>query len=257
MATDTPLWTRPLIALDASAFYLRKLTWPADLTIIYGRTPQVVLDSGAAYYTWLVPLLVGAIAWSLRRRVRWLWLGFATFVIGLLPVLGFARFMFQIHSTVADHYLYLPMLGVAIAVAGAVSIRPTAPVVCVAAAVLLVLSLLSVIQIKHWRDSASLYARVLAIHPQSAFAHAGLGRAYAESNRIRDAIREFEAAVRLAPTSRTAHASLAQAYLLDGRPTDAVKHATIAISLAAPGADTSWERYILDQAAQATTQPAP
>jgi hypothetical protein len=38
-------------------------------------------------------------------------------LIGLLPVSGLARFMFQIHSTVADHYMYLPMLGPAMALA--------------------------------------------------------------------------------------------------------------------------------------------
>ena len=255
--TETPLWTRPLVALDAIAFYLWKLVWPANLTIIYGRTPRAVLDSGVAYYTALVPVVIGVIAWTLRHRVRWLWIGLATFVIGLLPVLGFARFMFQIHSTVADHYLYLPLLGVALAVAGVVSHRRSALAVGCAAGVIVALSLVTYQQVRHWRDSESLYARVLAINPNSAFARAGLGRAYAESNRIPDAIRQFEAAVQLAPTSRTAHAALAQAYLLDGRPHDAAKHARVALSLAAPGDDASWERYILDRAMQSTTQPAP
>ena len=255
--TDTPLWTRPLVALDAIAFYLWKLVWPADLTIVYGRTPRAALDGGAAYYAWLVPLLVGVIAWNLRHRLRWMGVGYAAFVIGLLPVLGFARFMFQIHSTVSDHYLYLPMLGIALAVAGAISTRPSAAVIACAGAGIVALSLVSVNQIGYWRDSESLYARVLAINPNSAFARAGLGRAYAESNRIPDAIREFEAAVRLAPASRTAHASLAQAYLLDGRIDDAARHANLALSLAAPGEDTSWERFILDRARPSTTRPTP
>ena len=255
--TDTPAWTRPLIALDAIAFYLWKLVWPTDLAIIYGRTPRAVIDSGAAYYTWLVPVAVGAVAFASRRRAPLLWTGFVTFVVALLPVLGFARFMFQIHSTVADHYLYLPMLGVALAVAGVVSVRHGAPAWCVFATLVVGLSAVSVMQIGHWRDSEALYARVLDVNPNSAFARAGLGRAYAESNRLREAIPQFEAAVRLAPTSRTAHASLAQAYLLDGRIDDAIKHARVALSLAAPGDDTSWERSILERATESTTRPAP
>jgi tetratricopeptide (TPR) repeat protein len=126
-----------------------------------------------------------------------------------------------------------------------------------AAGIIVALSLVSVNQIGHWRDSESLYARVLAINPNSAFARAGLGRAYAESNRMADATREFEAAVRLAPTSRTAHASLAQAYLLEGRIDDAARHANLALSLAAPGEDTSWERFILNRARPSTTRPTP
>jgi hypothetical protein len=257
--TDTPLWTRPLIALDAIAFYLWKLVWPTNLAIIYGRTPRAVTQSGVLYYTWVAPLVVGVLAWSLRRKIPWLAAGLVLFVIGLLPVLGLARFMFQIHSTVADHYLYLPMLGVALGVAGLVSMRPSALVITVAGVFVMTLALGSVRQIDHWRDSATLYARVIAVNPGSAFGHAGLGRAYAEAGRIRDAAREFEAAVALAPASRTGHASLAQAYLLDGRYHDAIDHANRALALASPGDDVSWERFILDRAAaarSATTAPA-
>ncbi len=261
--TDTPLWTRPLVAADAVAFYLWKLAWPMNLAIIYGRTPGAVVESGAIRYTWILPVAVGALAWVLRRKAPWLLAGVVVFVLGLLPVLGFARFMFQIHSTVADHYLYLPMLGVALAVAGLVSLRPGPPVLAFAGAILLLLAVASFNQIGHWRDSEALYARVLAVNPRSAFARAGLGRAYAEAGDLRAAIAQFEAAVTLAPSSRTAHASLAQAYLLDGRIDDAINHANVALRLAAPGDDTGWERFTLQRALAArdargaTTHPAP
>ena len=51
--TPAPLWARPLVALDALAFYLVKLVLPVGLTINYGRTPQSILGSGAIYYTWI------------------------------------------------------------------------------------------------------------------------------------------------------------------------------------------------------------
>ena len=46
--------------------------------------------------------------------------------LNALPVLGFVPFDFQIYSTVADHYLYLPMLGVGIR-KGAVYCAAVAP----------------------------------------------------------------------------------------------------------------------------------
>jgi tetratricopeptide (TPR) repeat protein len=260
--TDTPPWTRPLVALDALAFYLCKVFWPTRLTIIYGRTPETVMATGVLFYTWMVPAIVGAGAFAVRRRIPLIWTGLVTFVVALLPVLGFARFMFQIHSTVADHYLYLPMLGVALAIAGFVARRTNPLTISTAAVVVLALSIASVRQLWHWRDSEALYARVVRLYPNNAFARAGLGRAYAESDRVRDAIPQFEAAVRLSSGSHTAHALLAQAYLRDGRADEAERHAAIALRLAAPGDDTSWERFILDaaraaRAAQATQPTGP
>jgi protein O-mannosyl-transferase len=246
--TDTPLWLRPLIAADAIAFYFGKLVWPAGLRIIYGRTPQAVLASGLLYYTWIIPLGVAAVVWWARRKTAWPLVGLIIFLVALSPVLGFARFMFQIHSTVADHYLYLPMLGAALAVAGLVSLKPVPAVAGGCAAVLAVLAIVSVLQIRHWRDSEAVYARVLEFHPNSGFARGGLGRAYAESGRIRQAIEQFHIAVELVPTSRTARIYLAQAYLVDGQHERAIAEAMIALRLAGAGEDTSWERFVLEQA---------
>ncbi len=253
--SDTPLWTRPLIAADAVTFYLGKLAWPADLRIIYGRTPRAVLDSGAAHYAWVVPVVVLTLALLVRRRTPWVLAGLMVFIVALLPVLGFMRFMFQIHSTVADHYLYLPMLGAAIAVAGLVALRPSARVLATCGVLLALLAVASFQQIAHWRDSERLFARVLEYHPDSAFARGGLGRAYAEEGRYDDAAREFGAAVELSPTSRMARAQLAQALLLSGRYDAAVAEAGEALRVARPGDDTSWERHILERALHASTKP--
>ncbi len=118
---SVPLYLRPLVAGDALAFYMGKLVWPWPLVVDYGRTPPAVWESGALWWTWLVPAAVAAGLWAMRRRWRVGMVGALMAVIPLLPVLGLVKFDFQFYSTVADHYLYLPMLGVALAAGSALT----------------------------------------------------------------------------------------------------------------------------------------
>jgi hypothetical protein len=242
---QTTLWARPLIALDALAFYLLTLFWPVDLRIIYGRTPRWVLDQGAVAWAWLIPTAAGAAAWLLRRRIPLVAAGLLVFVIGLLPTLGFFPFEFQVHSTVADHYLYLPMLGVGIAVAGVVAAGPRKLMLSGTAIILLGLSVLSIRQIQFWRDSQTLFGGVLRYHPENLVARDGLAKAYATQGRLADAIEQFRLIVAAVPDNRLARANLAQALMIAGDFRDAVAEAQRALQLARPGENTSREHYLL------------
>jgi hypothetical protein len=170
-----PLWARPVIAADALAFYLYKLVWPAKLGIVYGRTPAAVLERGWAYWTWAVPAAVAAAVYAARNRARLLAVAAGVFVAGLLPVLGFARFDFQLYSTVADHYLYLAMLGVALAVSAAAAAvthsippgRARTAALLTGAAVLAALAVRSWYQTWHWHDSLSLFENAVRVDPDS------------------------------------------------------------------------------------------
>src|SRR5205814_7058888 len=53
----TPLWTRPLIATDALAFYLWKLVLPLELAMDYGRFPARAMREHWIYWTWLLPAI--------------------------------------------------------------------------------------------------------------------------------------------------------------------------------------------------------
>jgi len=110
------LWSRPLIALDAIAFYLSKLVWPVNLVPDYGRTPQLVLERGRGLIAAIVPLGIGALLWHWRLQCQGVWLAGGVFLAGLAPMLGLVPFMFQAYSTVADRYVYLAMVGVALGV---------------------------------------------------------------------------------------------------------------------------------------------
>src|SRR5436190_14354781 len=168
------IWQRPLIATDALAFYLYKLAIPLGLAIDYGRNPAAALAAGCAYWTWLVPAAIAALLWWRRREAR-LPIAAALFAIAALsPLLGLVPFDFQGYSTTADHYLYIPMAGVALAVAwAACHVQPRVAIGAVAT-VALVLALLSARQVMFWRDSVALFEHTIAVNPDSYAAYSNL-----------------------------------------------------------------------------------
>lgn len=116
------------------------------------------------------------------------------FVIPLLPVLGFAAFAYQNHSTVADRYTYLAMLGPSLAVVMAIEriqwvgvARAGAwlPVALAGAACCLPFTWR---QAGLWRDSLTLFTRALESGHESSVAFNNLGVALTEGGRPNEAV---------------------------------------------------------------------
>jgi len=176
---------RPLIALDTLAFYAAKVVWPVGLAFDYGRTPAVILESGAIWWTWVVPVVLGAAAvWVWRRgkpQDAVVPLAGAWFVIACSPVLGMTPFLFQYFSTVSDHYVYASMAGVAMLVgwgAGRVGARGKVAVGVAVGVVLAFCVVRSVQQMGTWRDSDALYAQALKVNPRSFATMTNIGGMY-------------------------------------------------------------------------------
>jgi tetratricopeptide (TPR) repeat protein len=177
-AAQPPIAPHPLgifdrisVAGDAISFYLMKLALPISLGVDYGRTPAMVLSRpfwmSAAEF--LLPLIVIVLAWKARVRFPLLWRGLLAALIAILPVLGFVSFDFQKYSTVADRYMYLPLLGIAVAVASFVPalarIRYAIPVLGV---LLVTFAARSFAQVFVWHDGGSLFSHALAVNNRSA-----------------------------------------------------------------------------------------
>jgi hypothetical protein len=249
--TVTPIWTRPLIAGDALAFYLYKLVWPISLTSFYGRTPQAVLGTTLVYVMWAVPLAVGAAAALSRKRPELL-ACLGIFMVALLPVLGLTPFEYQLHSTVADHYLYLPMLGIALAAAVGVSLRPNRPVIMASILVLALLDWRTMLQLRHWRDDLAWASHGAKSHPDNFNARASLGAALGSRGRIDEAIPHLRFCAERAPRSALAQMRLAQALVFANRFDEALPYAQAALELAIAGgaSDVAWEHFLLGRALQ-------
>jgi tetratricopeptide (TPR) repeat protein len=126
------------------------------------------MSSGVGYFAWMIPVAIALLA-----RHRSTLAGIAVFVAALVPVLGFVTFDFQEKSTVADHYLYLAMLGVAIAVAGGIDRAPRRALPIFIAIVAL-LTARSILQTRVWTNSRSLFSHALSVNPDSFVAYNNL-----------------------------------------------------------------------------------
>ncbi len=189
-----PLYYRPLIAGDALTFYLFKIVFPVNLAVDYVRTPQFALSQGWVYVAWVVPVILGASAWYARRRATALTAAFCIFVIALAPVLGIIPFDFQAYSTVADHYMYLAMLGPALALAWLASRSRRQLTIPVAVGMIVVAAVLSRLQTRHWSDTHAIFSHAIQVTPRSWVSHHRLAEFFSLGGDYTTALRHAEQA---------------------------------------------------------------
>lgn len=157
---------RLLVPLDALGFYTGKILLPFHLVFDYGRSPRWLLGHPVAWPTCLIAPAIFILAWRLRARAPWLLASLGVLVAGALPSIGIVPFDYQHYSTVADRYLYIAMLGPAIAAAYLVQ-RFKRPAATIIIGFVGILAALSVIQLGYWRDDWRLMAYTLQTNPQS------------------------------------------------------------------------------------------
>ena len=218
-----PVWQRPSVAGDAILFYARQIIAPIRLMVDYGRSPHWLLAQPWATVSWIgVPGLV-AMIYATRRVTPGVSAGLAILGLAVLPVLGFVRFEYQLYSTVADHYLYLALLGPALAVGWLLRGR-SRNALALAAALIGVLAARSHLQLRLWSDDRRLFEHNLLHNPTSLAATATLGVLASRENDPAAAAGYFALALEHHPGDSITHFNFANLLLNVGRPADAVEH---------------------------------
>lgn len=225
-AAMNPLpFERVVVALDALGFYVTKLFVPVNLVADYGRSPESV-----SAWAYPLPLMGGAVVISvaaaavLLRSRRTLLICAALLLAGLAPVLGFLRFGHQAFSTVADRYMYLPMLAPAFGVAQLASRSPASGFWIGALVALSLLGVRSARQVHHWSDSRALHLHTLAVNPRSWQAHTNLAASLLEEGKTAEAVGHLEAALKINPNCAAAHNNLGRVLLQQGLTDQAIAH---------------------------------
>jgi Flp pilus assembly protein TadD len=219
-----PLGARIGNALVSGATYLVKSFHPTGFAVFYPYPRDAlplwqILGSGG--------LLVGVsvlVALS-RRRLPPLAVGWFWFLVTLLPVIGLVQVG---QAAMADRYTYLPLIGLAVALAWGVRELVArrrlarAATAALATAVLAALAVANSAQVRIWRDSFSLFEHALRVTEENHVAHINLATALFNQGRLDEAATHLTAALHIAPTSWLAHGILADVRVRQGRPIEAV-----------------------------------
>ncbi len=222
-----PLATRLQNALVSYVDYLRAATWPTDLGMFYPFPSSVPWASVAAAGVILAAFTAGALL--LARRVPAVLVGWLWFLGMLVPVIGLVQIGDQAR---ADRYMYLPMIGLTIAVAwGAVALAGSAAVrraVAVAGALLVLAgSVVAHAQVQYWRETVSLWSHAAAVtddlsHANNFGIYYGLAEYLRANGRSAESIPVYEASIRKSPSYVDARLGLVRALIDTGQTPRAI-----------------------------------
>ncbi|MDP6959322.1 MAG: tetratricopeptide repeat protein, partial [Planctomycetota bacterium] len=187
---------------------------PLELSPAYARTPQHVIEQGMLYFLWIIPVTIGISLWYLRKRIPLVVLGSGLFLLGFLPVSGLKEFHFQDWSTVADRYMYLSMLGVALAFGSIASTMNRKWQWGLFGGLLLLLGGRSAfVQVPVWKDRIQLWSHAIKVTPEASKAYKNRGTAYLEKKKFQNAIIDFDRALQIKPEFAEAFYARGLAYL--------------------------------------------
>jgi len=229
---------RFLVAGRALWFYAGQLVWPGKLSFIYTRWTV----DGSVWWQYLYPIAaiaVLALLWMLRHRIGRGPLTSLLFFAGTLtPVLGFFNIFFCRYSFVADHFQYLPSLGVIVLVVAGVTtvagramlkarwVGPLASVV-----VLSVLGSLAWQREHAFKDLKTLWFDTIEKNPTCWLAHNNLGMIFRAEGSLDKAETHFAQAVRINPNLAEAQSNLGAMLARRDEAEQALLHFTKAIEL--------------------------
>jgi cytochrome c-type biogenesis protein CcmH/NrfG len=249
-------------------FYLKTIFWPVTLLPIY---PKWEVDPPQPWQFLAWPVIAAAAWWFWKNRETWgrhVIFGLGFFLLMVAPVLGFITISYMRITWAADHFIYLPMIGVIALIAAGVatlyeriSVTDRPLLVAGTALVLAVLTGMSFRYAGAWVNEDALWSHTLRHNENAWQAHNRLGaKKFARGHvddinpptRIenRGALHHFTRSTALRPDLGETHNNLGTALSAKGRMDEAIEqfkeacrvtphvpaiHVNLANSLAAGG----------------------
>ncbi|MCP4006384.1 MAG: hypothetical protein GY725_19570 [bacterium] len=231
ISTATPFPSRVANAIVAYVRYLGKFFWPQDLVVFYPYPDfwPVWQVSGAL----IALMMITALALRQRRNQAWLLVGWLWFLGLLFPTIGLVQVGGQ---SLADRYMYVPIIGLGIIVVWLTSrVALSAGVLvrdrwlafaglCLAAT----LSVTTHAQAQHWKDTIELFGHAVHSTKDNTLAQTELGIAWVAKNRPDLGIIHLGVALRLDPNDPRVLGNYGWALVRTGdlrRGTEQLRHA--------------------------------
>jgi protein O-mannosyl-transferase len=219
-----PLELRLENAFVSYGRYLEKLFLPAKLAVLYphpGVWPSQIVWGSFAILAFVTVVAV----WQFRQRpyfaIGWFW-----FLGVLFPAIGVMQIGIQ---AMADRFIYLPMIGLLIAITWFTSdewsqgTRRWVTRVMAPAILLVALGVLTWIQIGYWKNSQTLWEHTLAVTGPNAIAHNNLAYYFLEKNHLDQAEAHARKAIEARPDYGEPHLQLGMILEAKGQPQKSVE----------------------------------
>jgi protein O-mannosyl-transferase len=224
-AFDLTLLQRTLLSGRIVWFYLGKIVWPADLIFIY---PRWKIDPAqVSQYLFLLGVLaLVAGLWLLRSRSRAPLAAVLFFIGSLFPTLGFFNVYAFIFSFVADHWQYLPSIGIVALIAAGVSAATVRSVWLARTAsvgLVVILATLTYFQSEMYHDIKTFYRVTIARNPECWMAHNNLANELDKDPATHaEALEHYREALRIRPDYAEAHYNIGLEFHRQGHLAEAI-----------------------------------
>ncbi|NLS93812.1 MAG: tetratricopeptide repeat protein [Planctomycetaceae bacterium] len=200
------------LVLNAYRLNIKSLVWPTDLAVFYDPLAPKGFGDTDVVLGGLAVVLSCAVLWAFRRQKAVL-LGLFWFGLALGPSSQFL--VHHIHR--ADRFLYLPLSGLAVAIAmglralgSTLRSREIVSAIMVAGALgLILLGRLSAAQVSTWKDAASMWENCVRVNPDNARFRISLADSLASGGQFRRAVEQYEHVLKLVPDHQRALIKLA------------------------------------------------
>jgi Flp pilus assembly protein TadD len=258
-----PLKVRMANSLISYVKYIIKMIWPQDLAALY-PLPTSGLPMWQAPWAGLLLLLITIAVIKTIRNYPYLTVGWFWYLGTLVPVIGLVQVGTQ---AMADRYTYIPLIGLFIAISwGGADLAARWPrrqpfLTTISIVLLLVLTIATHQQLRHWRTTSAVFLRALDVidsrslgdllkhevftldqaiahyseprktRPDHAIAHNILGINLVREGRLEEAVSQFSQALKINPDFALAHNNLGALYARTGDPEQAVAHYSEALKI--------------------------
>ncbi len=238
-----PMLLRTEIVTTSYVKYMIGTLFPQNLAVLYPVPSEFPLWQ--VVVSLLIIIFICIVVYQFRKRFPYLLFGWLWFLVTLLPVIGFIQT--GLAQYMADRFTYIPHIGFFIMLTWGFSdaigylgqkwnVRIFNSYVyfpaVFAVLVIIIYAALTFRQIGYWRNSITLFSRVIEIYPDIGYAHLNLGSTYALKGDSDLAVKELQMAIALnSPGAHKAYSLLGVINERNGDLNAAVKYQQLAIQL--------------------------